>query len=127
MVGLGQPMLDTMLDAGGFERMGAPFCGCSVTVLGQIGELDAIVGQDGVNMIGHGGDEGFQERFGRLGVGTFMQLHEDEFRGAIDSDEEMKFTFRASNFSDVDMEITNGVGPELFLVGFVACHLPASG
>jgi len=73
-------------------------------------------------MVRHGRDECFQECLGCLDVGTFVQLSEGEFRGAIDSDKEMKLAFRASDFSDVDMEITNSVGLELFLFGLVSCQ-----
>jgi hypothetical protein len=47
MVWLGQPALDAVRI--NVEHMGAPACRRSETILWQIGELDAVVGEDGID------------------------------------------------------------------------------
>lgn len=53
MVRLGEPMLDLMPPAGAIEGVTAQACRGSVPVLRQIGELDAVVGQHSVDIVGH--------------------------------------------------------------------------
>lgn len=52
MIGLGQPMLNLMFgtDAVKQQRKG-------ITVRLSVGELDAVVGQNSVDLVGHSGDE----------------------------------------------------------------------
>jgi len=46
----------------------------SVAVLGQVGELDAVVGQDGVGPVGNGFDQGFEEGGRGQPVGFALEL-----------------------------------------------------
>jgi hypothetical protein len=52
MVGFGQPMLNPVRVADHVKTLGPRMC--TVSVSGLLGELDAIVGQDGVDVIGDG-------------------------------------------------------------------------
>jgi hypothetical protein len=51
-VGLGEKMLDAMLAAGPVERVAAPHGGWTRSVLGQVGELNAVVRAHGVDFVG---------------------------------------------------------------------------
>ena len=52
MVRLGEPVLDAVLAADLVEAVNAHACGPAITVLRQVGELDAIIGEDGVQVVG---------------------------------------------------------------------------
>jgi hypothetical protein len=56
-------------------------------VLGQIGELDAIVSQHGADAVRHRRNQRFEEDGGSSHIGTLDQLHEGELRRAIDGHE----------------------------------------
>jgi hypothetical protein len=49
---LSEPVFDTMLKADLVEAMDAHPGGPTVAVLRQVGELDAVVGEDGVQVVG---------------------------------------------------------------------------
>jgi hypothetical protein len=51
MVRLGQAVLDAVPVAGSIEGMAAPSCGRSWAVLRQIGELDAVIGENHVDLV----------------------------------------------------------------------------
>ena len=54
VVRLGEAVLDAVLGADLVEAGDAEASGPAVTVAGQVGELNAIVGQDGVHVVGNG-------------------------------------------------------------------------
>ena len=62
MVRLGQPVLDAVGFAKHVEHMHAPPGRGSETVLRQIGELETVVGEQGVDFVGNGFDQGFEAR-----------------------------------------------------------------
>ena len=64
VVGLGEPMLDAIFAADLVEAMHTHPSGPAIPVAWQVGELDAVVGQDGVQVVGHRFEQGFQERDG---------------------------------------------------------------
>jgi hypothetical protein len=78
-------------------------------------ELDAVVGEHGVDPVGHGGDEGDEEGRGGDPGGRLHQLDEGELAGAVDGDEEIELAFGGLNLSDVDVEEADRVG--FFFVG----------
>ena len=61
VVGLGKPMLDAVLVADLIEAVDAIACGPAIAIAGLVGELDAIVGHDGVEPVGHGFEQRFEE------------------------------------------------------------------
>ena len=78
MVGLGQAVFDVVLAAYLIEAENS-VTGCpSVPVAWQVGELDAIVGQDCIQPIGHSLDQRFEKRHGRLPISLLVQLHEGQ-------------------------------------------------
>ena len=54
MIGFGQPVFDRMAAAGPVEGMAAQHRREAFSILRQIGERDAVIGQDGVDLVGHG-------------------------------------------------------------------------
>jgi len=69
MVGLGQTVTDAMTKTDAIEGMSTSSGRKPSTVLLQIGELDAVVGEHGVDAIRNGFDECFEEGSGRLHIG----------------------------------------------------------
>ncbi len=84
MVGFGQPMLDSMKETEPVEGMATEARRRPLAVLGQIGELDAVVGEHGVDAIRNGHDQCFKERCGRSHVGFFHEFNDGELRDAVD-------------------------------------------
>ena len=112
MLWLGQPVVDIGEGAGVFERV------CSERLLARdhladlgwgpgialgIGEVDAVIGQHRMDLVGHGLNQGAQEvgRGARRCLG--VQLSEGELAGAVDSDEEVELAFGGLHLGDVDV------------------------
>jgi len=76
------------------------------------GEVGSVVGEDGVDLVGDGGDQPAQEVPGRAARHLVMQLDEGELRGPVDGDDEVESALRGSNFGEVDMEIADRIGLE---------------
>lgn len=85
MVRLGQPMLDPVVLADHVEAH-LPGAG-GVPIAGLIGELDAIIGQDRVDAIGHDTQKVLEEFPGRLPVGLVDELGDRELAGSVDRHE----------------------------------------
>ena len=109
MVGLCQAMFDTMKLTSPVEGMAAQHGGGALAVLRQVGELDAVIGEHGMDRIGHSLDQGVEKSRGDLGVGSFGKLDEGKLRGPVDGDEQMELAFLGAHFGDIDVEITDGV------------------
>lgn len=61
MIGLGQAMLDAVLAAAQTKHVRRISRGRTVPVLGQIGELNAVVGQDSMDFVADRLDERFEK------------------------------------------------------------------
>ena len=61
MIWLGEPMLDAVSPTGAVERMAPQHGGWTITVSGQVGELDAVIGENRMDDVGHGGDKRFEK------------------------------------------------------------------
>ena len=55
-------------------------------------ELLAVVGQNRVDLAGHGLNQRLQEVRRRVSVGFFFQLREGQLRGAVDRDKQVELT-----------------------------------
>jgi hypothetical protein len=86
-------------------------------------ELDAVVGQHGVDLVGHGFEETAEEVGRDPRRGFLVQLDEGELRGAVDGDEQVELALLGPDLGDVDMEVADRVALELALVGLVAVDL----
>jgi hypothetical protein len=85
MIGFRQAVLDAVTPARPVERVAPKACRDTASVPGKTGELDAVVGQHRMDLVGNGCH---QERCRRFGVGTLHQLGKGDLRGSVDSDEE---------------------------------------
>jgi hypothetical protein len=89
MIRLGQAMFDTVLLAESIKGMaaGGPAGRLVLHVDGEaVGELGAIVGQDGMNLVREVGQEAREEGGCRLAIPSGMDLDIDVAGGAIDRD-----------------------------------------
>ena len=123
VMGLCQPMLDAVLPAHEVEHVGSPSCRRSGPVARQIAELDAVVGQDRMDLVRHGFDEGLEKVGGGMSVRPAVQLGIRKLRGAVDGDEEIELAFLGPNFRDVDMEKADRVGLERAALRLIAIDL----
>jgi hypothetical protein len=92
----------------------------------MIGELDAIIGQNDVEPVGHDGDQVTQEGCGDHLPGLLVQFNESELGSAVDGDEEIQLALSRLNLRDINMEVAERVGSELLLCGLVAIDLGQS-
>ena len=83
--------------------------------LRAIGELDAVVGQHGVDLVGNGRDQA-QEGCGRDPV-AFSSVREGELRGPVDGDEQIEFALLGPDLGDVDVEEADRIGLNFCLAG----------
>ncbi len=104
MVWLGEPVLDVMGAADLIEAVDAVHRAGAGAVLGQLGELDAVVGQHRVEIVGTGGDQRLKEGACGGPVGLGVQLSKDELARAVDGDEEVQLAFLGADLGDVDVE-----------------------
>jgi len=122
MLGLGQAMIDIVAGAGHVEGVSPEWflsfdhgvdIGHSPTPTAWIGEVGAVVRQNGVDLVGDCLDQVPQE----VGCDTprsfLVQLHESELRGSIDGDEEIEPSHRSANLGDIDVEVSDRITLEL--------------
>ena len=68
----------------------------------RIGEVEAVVREDGVDAVGHGFAE---EVAGDAGRGFLAELHESEVRHPVDRDEVVELAFRRPHLGDVEPDV----------------------
>ena len=107
VVGLSEPVFDTVFAANAVEPMATKPRRWSVSVLWQIGERDAIVGQDRVNPVGECGHDTPKESRSGAGIGCLMELYVGELGDSIDGEEHMQLALRKTQFTRVDMDVTD--------------------
>ena len=88
MVRLGKPVLNFIGFADHVKAHLARPGGVAAAWL--LGELDAIVGQDRVNAVGHGFQQMFEELPSRPPVSLVDELSDRELAGAVDADEQVE-------------------------------------
>jgi len=88
-----QAMLDAVAPTGPIEWMAAALGRGPIPVPRHIGELNAVIGQDGMDLVGNGFGKGVEE--GRYGhrVGALDDLDEGELRRPVDGDIEVELAF----------------------------------
>jgi hypothetical protein len=123
MVGFGQPVFDSMSETEPVEGMGPEACGWPLAVFRQVGELDTVIGEHGVDAVRNGFDERFEERGSSLHVCFFDELDHSELRGAVDGYEQVELAFGGPDLGQVDMEEADRIGVELLPPGLVAFDL----
>jgi len=116
-------VLDAIRITEHIEHVGAPARRGAETILRQIGELDAIVGEHGVDFVGDGFDQSLEEVCRDPAIGLLVQFGVDEFGCSIDGNEQVELAFLGSYLGNVDVEVADGIGLELLLRGLVALRL----
>ena len=86
-------------------------------------ELDAVVGQYRVDLVGHGLDQRAQEVGGGLSCRFHFKPGERELGRPVDRDEEVELAFLRSNLGDVDVEVSDRIVGEFASLGLVASEL----
>lgn len=110
MIGFGEAMLDAVALAGAAKDVADP--GLRDPLI-SINELDAVVGQDGMDPVGHGLDQHLEEGgSSQLGYPA-VDAGKDELRGAIHCNEQEAFPAFVAQFGNVDVEIADLVILEL--------------
>jgi hypothetical protein len=84
------------------------------------GELDAVVGQHGVDAVGHGLDQVAQEPGGLHLPCAVHEADEGELARAVDGHEQTQLALPGADLGQVDVEVADGVGREALLLGLVA-------
>ena len=118
MVGLGQAVLDTVGLADDVEAHWPGVDG--VAVPGLLCELNAIIGENGVDLIGHGFEHVLKELPGRLSVGRRNELGDGELGSAVDSHKEKELALGSLHLGNVDVEEADGVALELLALRLIA-------
>lgn len=104
MIGLGQTMLNTVL---GTDPVKQQFEGITISL--TIGKLDAVIGQDGVDSVGHSGNEMTQEIDSDRPCCPLVQLRKGELGGAVDRDKQVQLAFFGAYLGYIDMKVADGV------------------
>ena len=63
--------------------------------------------------VGHGLDERAQEVAGDAARGFLVQLDKGELGGAVDGNQQVEPALRRVDFSNIDVEVAEWIGPEL--------------
>lgn len=121
MVGLCQAVLNPVGLADHVEAHGPGVDG--VPVPGLLGELDAVVSENGVDLIGYSFEHVLQDLPGCLPVCLLNKLGDSELAGAVKCDEEIQLSFNGLHFCNVDVEEAYGAAPELRPLRLVSFHV----
>jgi hypothetical protein len=85
-----------------------------------ISELNAVVGENCVDIVRNSSNEIVQELL-RDGIGRLlMKLDISKLAGSVDCHEQMELAFSGSDFGNVDMKVANWISLELLLWSLIA-------
>jgi hypothetical protein len=85
-----------------------------------ISELNAVVGENSVEIVRNSSNEIVQELL-RDGIGRLlMKLDISKLAGSVDCHEQMELAFSGSDFGNVDMKVANWISLELLLWSLIA-------
>ena len=121
MVGLCQPVLDTMRVT---DHVEAHLAGVNlVPVSGLICELDAIIRKYGVDPVWHGLQEVFEKLPRGLSISFVDQTGHRELAGSVNCDKEIQLPFCCLHLSYIDVEEPDWVALELLPLWLVAVDI----
>lgn len=121
MAYLREAMLDTVRLADPVERDGPVRFGTF-----PLGELNAVVGQHGMNGIGNGSNQVFQEIPGHHAGCLLVKLGIGILRGPVNGDKQVQFALFGLYFRYIDMEVANRVRPEALFLRFLPGRISQS-
>lgn len=121
MIGLGQPVLDPVRLTDHVEAHGPGVDG--VAVPGLLCELYTVVGENCVDLVGHGFEHVLQELPGRLSISRCNELSNSELGCPVNADEQVKLPFGGLHLGDVDVKEPDGVALELLPSGLVSLDI----
>ena len=126
MLDLGQPVFDVIFPAAHIEHMGHVSCRRATRVARRESELDPIVGENRVDLVGNRRDQSFEEDRGGGPSCLLNQSHKGELAGTINGYIEVELAFSGLDLGDVDVEIADRIRLELFLRRFATLDLRQS-
>jgi len=101
IIRFGEPMLDVV---GLADHVEAHLTGPGgVPVAGLLGELDAVIGQDRVDAVGHGCQQVFEELSCCPAISLADKSGDREFARAVYADEQVELAFRSLRLGDTNM------------------------
>ena len=121
MVGLGQPVLNPVCLTNHVEAHRPGIDGVPVPWL--LRELDAVVGENGMDLVGHGLEHVLEELLGRLPVSRCNELGDRELGCPVDAHEEVELSLDGLHLGNVDVEEPDGVALELLALGLVTLDI----
>ncbi len=95
----------------------------SVPFPGLLGELDAIIGKDRVDLAGHGLEHVLQELPGSLSVSCCNDLSDRELGSSVNGHKEIELAFCRLHLGDVNMKEPDGVALELLALWLVTLDI----
>lgn len=120
---VGPGMLDPILAAAHVEHVGHVGRGGAISVARWEGELDAVIGQHRMDLVGYDLDHGDQESRSRSPTGLRNKLDAGKLAGPVDRHIEIEPAFGFTQSGDIDVEVADRIGLELALRLLAACHL----
>jgi|SRR6478672_6464476 hypothetical protein len=92
-------------------------------MLNAVAELDAVVGEDNMYLVGNRPDQRRQEVGRSLYVGGRMQLSKGKLRRSIDRHEQIELALPGANLGNVDVEVADRIALEGLFGGLVTADL----
>jgi len=111
VVWLGQPMFDPVGFADHVEAHWPRVEG--VPVAGLLGKLDAIVRENGMDLIGHGFEHALQELPSGSPVSLFNKLGHGKLAGSVDANKEIKLALGRLNLCNINVKEPDWIPLEL--------------
>src|SRR5262249_4961219 len=92
-------------------------------MLNAVAELDAVVGEDSMDLVGNRPDQRRQEAGRSLYVGGRVQLGKGKLRRSIDCHEQIELALPGANLGDIDVEVADRIALEGLPCGLVTGDL----
>ena len=118
-----KPVFDPIFSSAHVEQVGHVCGGRPVLVARWKSELDSIVCEHDVDLVGSSFDECFEKGRSCFPVGLVYELNERKFARSINGNLEMQLTFRGLQFSNIDMKVANRIALELLALRFVTIDI----
>ena len=120
MLDLGEAVLNAVLAAAHIKHMGQVPGRWAIGVTRRKCELNAVIGEHGVNFVRSGFNKRRQEDGRGRSASLLHKLYEGNFADPVDRNIQVEPAFGGPYFGNVDVEIADRIGLELFLFRFVA-------